>query len=978
MIKLKEKNESSVVAYNDKSKETITIKEPSDISAFSKADVVDASLLDECIKLFENKELINDILCRMPIDLFSALPSQRRYDIIVKALNTNTADIKSMQGHIGKLPEKQQVLLFEEFKNNNKFRNEIFFAIKNERTKLSLLAQDSTIDIEMQVAEVGRLKSDKLKLSFLKQRTDLEIKHQAYIIARMDDDKIKLNFLKQYPNLAEEDIVDIIKHVVNDKTKLEYLNYNSDLNIELKISIISSMQSDEIKLDFLKNNDNIDMEYQLRLMMRVKSDEAKNDFLKRNKDNKNLDNHSAYWLARSIKSEKLLIDFLMNRPQLDDDYKLTILCNNFSTKTLNDIYTKNLFNAQNIISFEYLIKKQTDYKEVLKLIRNNLDKFNSNLLTELNSRKEYVKIKDIIKILKSNQKDLNTEQSIFLMLNSSPRQQKKIFTSLKELDDVNKYIALQSLQTVKHNKKMVQKELEQIRISPEVKNRINRAVENLGFSACANEHSAILFSEQALQCFDEASIYQLLKYFSYTNTLPDVSKAINNPEVFKSFQSFRTQNIVNDTLNVVTLQKTLVEFDKYFDLISTCMNEGMTEEEKAILVTILNDEAIKITSKEDLHNYPQIRSQYIDQMIEDSPYDAIYFILTGSTFKEYKSKGDLFYSDKQLAISQNEFGEELQDDIKAITLAKEIISMLEKEPEENLRNILHALKNNIEQEFTFQEEPTAYIRQAYNELSTKIQLLYGKELQESLTESQLPPMQKDGDVDVISLNGEEFKLLIHGLNAYGKGSSEYEVREVGKAYICTSLISDVTLHRAQAGIYYGFKNISSRALVLEGTHDIYSYAKPNSLEVKSKNQPTFLTTDEFLKSSGQKRGYNEVVLYRDQIDEQGISRPLMPDYIVSFDKITDQEREEARRLNIPIVVINERAYATQVQDDNKEKTGTENIEIKADATSQIRDFMMNIIEQAKNNCTAIQQEAIMHEIQKEFAQTKDMQTEKEG
>ena len=85
--------------------------------------------------------------------------------------------------------------------------------------------------------------------------------------------------------------------------------------------------------------------------------------------------------------------------------------------------------------------------------------------------------------------------------------------------------------------------------------------------------------------------------------------------------------------------------------------------------------------------------------------------------------------------------------------------------------------------------------------------------QDKMPEAQTDEIDKE--VKVIKLKDEKFKMLIHGIDAYGNGSGKFEKREVGKSYICTSLISQDYTGHAFARRYYGFSNVGENALVEE-------------------------------------------------------------------------------------------------------------------------------------------------------------------
>lgn len=687
-------------------------------------------------------------------------------------------------------------------------------------------------------------------------------------------------------------------------------------------------------------------------------------FYKKHKND--LDKSYQVELVIRTKNNKIILEFLEKNPNISIEDKKSLL-RTLPYENLLKIYNSNKFDIQNLLSVDEMLSIAGE-KQKVNFIKNHFEKIPIDVLDKFTSGNDELK-KIVLNVLEKNQNKLDSNQLLFLTYNSTTKKQEDYCKKYEDkFDDFQKYILT----------------------STRDKNLIDKIINNLGWGSIINQTGQSLLMQTEATNFSEDTVYQLFKYCIYTDTMPDISKAISEQETFELFSEFRRLNIPQNMLDVINIRDTLEEFNKYHNLISDCMGEYLTEEEQLKLTTVLNDKYIPIESKEELQEYPQKRTEYIDKLSQEDLDSAIIYTITGLQKEEYFEKEGLYFKDIQLDQTMTDFSEELQEEITLMKIAKELILTIQSESLENKMKILGSFKKDLEKEFTSQGSHISKFRRNFRGFETHLRMLYGKELQESLSNSELPSPQKDKDVEIISLNGEDFKILVHGLNAYGNGANSYQHSDVGNAYICTSLISNKYIGRAKASIYYGFKNISSKSLALEGPRDIFSYAKKNSLDILAHKTEdvAFLKTDELIDRT-HRNNYSEIVLFRDQVDEFGKVRPIQPDYIIAFGEISREDRAEARRLNIPIVTINEKAYEQQQEQTNEkedvivqtkediveqqESTEKTQEELQSAERIKLRELMMGVIMQAKNNCTAIQQEAIMAEMQKEFKLAKQQE-----
>jgi len=821
---------------------------------------------------------------------------------------------------------------------------------------------------------------DKIKSDFLQQNLDylqkdgfaVEQRYFKRILFSIDNDSIKLDFLKQNAESLEKDFkTAIIKNIGDNNVKLDFLKQNKDtLDIDTQVTIVQSFSDEKLIINFLEQNKDFLISSLIADLIRsCKQDTTKVSLM--NKYNDSLDLQSKIRIICSCDHEKIKLDYLDTNPDIPNSMKIQII-KTLSFDTFSKLFSHNSYNCQSLISLSSLegFSEDIELDQLKQFIGNNLSKLDiidilhtakhANSFDALNA----FSTDDLIQILDKNQNQLSSEHSLLLITQGSPN--KHYYTKLaNKLNDLHKYIAILHLKETQQDEFNFNEELNKINLSNQIKNLATKIFTNLGTEYFVNPNAHLLLSEKGLACFDEETIYNLFKDCIVTNLLPNVSNALENPELFNKYLIFRKQNLTQNPAESINICNAIAEFNRSKELIQSCLKEDMTEQEQAMFISALNNKDISLSNKEDLKDYPNKRSEYIEQMASRDLTSAITYILTGMDCSDYFNKRDWLLSDEQLSIGLNDFSEELQEEIIIMQAIKDTIDLILNEPKDVKFQILQIFKQSCEQEFT-QGSPVADLRKMFPEFETHLKSLYGKELETSLSNSQLPDAQKIDGIDVIHLNGENFKMLVHGLNAYGDGSAVYEPREIGQSYICTSLISQNTISRAPASIYYGFKQISGSSLALEAPYDIWSYAGTNSRNVKSLRTPKFLKTEQLEMESQEKSSYSEIVLFRDQIDEHGKIHMIMPDYIVAFGEITEQDKSEAIRLGIPIVVINEEIYAQQIEENKKrisdKKVDTTEENVFPTQNQQFREIILKIIADAKNKCSARQQEAIMFEM----------------
>lgn len=151
--------------------------------------------------------------------------------------------------------------------------------------------------------------------------------------------------------------------------------------------------------------------------------------------------------------------------------------------------------------------------------------------------------------------------------------------------------------------------------------------------------------------------------------------------------------------------------------------------------------------------------------------------------------------------------------------------------------------------------------------------------------------------DIYYLDGEDFYLMIHSSSSgkwfnYNKGSNMHYVHET----IFLSLIShdNINCFNSHNDIIFGFNKLKVENIMHVSNTDSFSSHKYGTNKIqKIKNAKELM--DETV-------GYNEILYSEHNLDN------FKPDFIISFDNITQEQLEVSLDMNIPIVVINSKKY----------------------------------------------------------------------
>ncbi len=165
-------------------------------------------------------------------------------------------------------------------------------------------------------------------------------------------------------------------------------------------------------------------------------------------------------------------------------------------------------------------------------------------------------------------------------------------------------------------------------------------------------------------------------------------------------------------------------------------------------------------------------------------------------------------------------------------------------------------------------------------------------------------------VAIYILNGQDFTMLIRGLNTkYHPSTKLY--RE------CFSLIDQDNLAKVSANFYYGYVHIDYNKILHVSETDSYSHDS-----MRPTSRVNRIMTSEEINSY---YSLSEI-----QITTGG-GYSLQPDYVVAFDKLSEEEIEYARRIGLPIVFIDSSKYKNKKELIETDCFSRENYVMDADA-----------------------------------------------
>lgn len=170
------------------------------------------------------------------------------------------------------------------------------------------------------------------------------------------------------------------------------------------------------------------------------------------------------------------------------------------------------------------------------------------------------------------------------------------------------------------------------------------------------------------------------------------------------------------------------------------------------------------------------------------------------------------------------------------------------------------------------------------------------------------------DSEQVQLNGEKFAFLIHKMTGYNNPNLKIKLMDdlnQWKNVKDNNIISTSYINQDFFGMIFGkesilgFSKIFPSSILDMGSCDIYSHEKIYEIGEKT-NLSEFMLPNDLINES---ENYNEVVLRRKYADEV-----LMPNFILSLDSVTRQDKNLAHFFKTPIVILPRYLYLERMNE----------------------------------------------------------------
>ncbi len=877
-----------------------------------------------------NPEVVDALISNIPTDI-----QYVRDEIALQYLNEHPETIKDLGKKLQTKYIAKNQSLAEHLSNSQK--TEIIFGDENyelikylpKELQLEFLTNDSKPDTSRGVIHISpKFFTDKL------QCFDEDILIQA--VAK---NKQLLDMAQEDPSFSKKEWLKIL----DAREFYEQLNFeNLPVNTQLKLALLDDTvvpkMTDEAVIKYVNNNP---------LFIAILSNNQKKLMIEKNPQ----------FIA------------MLERPKIEqlipygESEKLSFL--DYSKKTFNDKYLN--------LDYDEVLKISTlsndNYSDLWHITDSIRDKdllwkisktIPQALFVQVKGNKFAIrkKIQDVVELF--NQKITNPN---ILEAIKSSRYLSPDFEDPKDIEvsyDICKVLTDEKLLATADQSKIIEfiqkpsielmKELI-IQTYGENARKVLEARPNLGMKAIPNLR---IFDSAIFENFGEGVVHNQFNYDTKFSIL--LADFANHPEriaEYKKFERLTDGFFIN---NAAGNEEKIKSFVKFSDLIKTINEEEMTPERINALKLALLDRKmpeskfLPLKSIEDLDNYTNARNQMYDEAMQKvTDIKEIREILSKRFFgMPYLGSPNIYtasslalddmvkkYSIDNLLKDRRTQESELlnNDELDAIELAS-IISKID--DIKVLRKLYSTLASN--------ENVIGPVD--FETIKQKIPLQYSKELVSQLLkpedairraesgEDGISIEHEEDGVDIIRLNGADFKILMHSVINARNGDSNSHITttptddtwknmEEGCSTISNCLIEPGVLEScAQEGtISYGFASIDPNLIIGMSQFDsrtthLRKQPAPN-IEVVEMNYP-----EELLRKTAEQNTaadkYNEVVTYRyeqnpDLITSENNGGKIMPDYIIAYGKATGLHRTRAKEFSknnkpIPIIEIDVEAY----------------------------------------------------------------------
>ena len=437
-------------------------------------------------------------------------------------------------------------------------------------------------------------------------------------------------------------------------------------------------------------------------------------------------------------------------------------------------------------------------------------------------------------------------------------------------------------------------------------------------------------------------------------------------EMFSKFMGDKFEN------SVLGLENKMISYFNFQDLMKEIKPEDITPERQEKLQLAVNDfmmtkgtnetTHIKLENLEDLDNYTQTRNEIYDKFIEkvSTPEDVKEAISRKFFGMPYVGEYDDEYNRNALSLkgmsryynletftsderTQNS-GMFTNDELDQLELATIIDKIDDPDVLKEIYSTLSSREDVIRpHEFSKIREkvPRQYSKELVDTLLTVDK---AKEMIERGEEGISYSIDEDG-IETIRLSGADFRLLVHttGLNnsnlSIGKNDdaakiwNEFEngCSTVSACYIEPNVMSACT---NPEGFNFGFANVPEKQVIGMAPRDAHvdhtvrkadpkfsygavEYNYPEEMLRRTAAQITGIESKDL------SHEYNEVTMFRREMEADRITNgskggKMMPDYLVVYGEVTEQQRMMAKKFMrdgkpLPIIQIDTKAYINNME-----------------------------------------------------------------
>ena len=453
-----------------------------------------------------------------------------------------------------------------------------------------------------------------------------------------------------------------------------------------------------------------------------------------------------------------------------------------------------------------------------------------------------------------------------------------------------------------------------------------------------------------------------LKYSNLEKHLNELISSNHIKEFIQIINILLNDDKSNIKIKLQLMNDVIENFNRYYDLCCSFLSSNHNSKDIYLLrYLLLSKDNINISTIEELGKYNEMLFQQRKNEINtikyylESYYNQIILMIFNMTYDEYLIKVQNGFSCENIeilikSINNSAIKEELMQYRIVIKLIESILKVRDIH---KLKTFAHRLNEAVYKN----SEAIINIYDIVRNIEEIKKYYYGIEIQEKLLDiTRLEPSSSEVlnneenrqdtpyirenqkytcpnvdifgkslngvKVDYIELNGIEFTLFVHVLNAFGSGGTLEDFKRsrlYGKTYICVSPITDdyywglaesdededddEAIENAN-NVKLVFSSMSPEQLAAMGNKDLYSDADNNSLNITTDNKEHYAPIRRNVESLNQYSysGYCEYVLYR----ENNNGEAIYPSAILSADaEPTQSEIIAAAYLQIPILHVND-------------------------------------------------------------------------